>query len=184
MTLSKADPKAATNAMYILACLLMLGSIAGLVLPSQKAKDTKAESKKQIDLVRRAKSDQLIAQSSVAARTWTGEDAAITGAILNLTTTLARKRGVGFVRLQPQRAALGGALEQLPYLLVVEGPFPAVAALEKDLEVPENRLAVSAFQITSSDSETNKVSASIGVVAQRVAASVGTTEVKNAKTGS
>ena len=64
---------------------------------------------------------------------------------------------------------------------MVEGPFPAVVALEKDLEVPANRLAVNAIQLASSDSETDKVSANIAIVAQRVGMSAGTTETKNAK---
>lgn len=178
---AKADSKAASNSLYILACLILAGTVVGLLLPKPRPKNTDAEVRKQKVLVLRAKSDALVAQASVQSRTWKGTDVDIANGVYNLTTTLARKRGVSFVRLQPGRAALGGALEQLPYLLVVEGPFPAVAALEKDLEVPANRLAVSAFQLASSDASTNKVSASIGVVAERVGTDVGTVEAKNGK---
>ncbi len=181
MMRAKADPKAASNTVFGIACMLMAGAIFGLLVKKPSPVSHKIESRKLQGSITTAQSDEQIAKAAVAARTWTGQDAAITGGILSLTTTLARKRGVSFVRLQPQRATLGTPLEQLPYLLVVEGPFPAVVALEKDLEVPANRLAVNAIQLASSDSETNKVSANIAIVAHRVGIDVGTTEAKNVK---
>ena len=188
MMRAKADPKAASNLVLILACVLLAGSaIAGVLMPKplDAAEKRKAEAKRQeqVDAITRAKSLESAARAVVMTRTWTGADAAITSAVLDLTTTLARKRGVSFVRLQPQRNNVGDALDQLPYLLVVEGSFPAIAAMEKDLEVPDNRLAVNSFQISSSDSETNKVTASISIIAQRVAVGVEETEVKNVKGG-
>lgn len=181
MMRAKADPKAATTPIFALACVLLAAAAVGLVWPKPRAKSTQAGIRKQESIARQARTDSLVARSIVQSRTWVGEDSAITAGILNLTTTLARKRNVGFVRLVPQRADLGGQLERLPYQLVVEGRFPDVAALEKDLEVPANRLAVSAFQVASSDTETNKVSATIGIVAQRVAPDVGTKEKNDGK---
>ena len=188
MMRAKADPKAASNTVLLLACVLLAGSaIAGLLMPKPLSADErkKAETQRldQTTAIGRAKTLEAAARTAVLARTWTGADAAITSAVLDLTTTLARKRGVSFIRLQPQRNVVGGSLDQLPYLVVVEGSFPAIAAMEKDLEVPQNRLAVNSFQIASSDSETNKVSASISVVAHRLAADVEETEVKNGKGG-
>lgn len=179
MMRAKADPKATSNLIYFVACVLMLGSIYLLLMPKPRPKVVKLAARKQEESIRTARQRALEASGSVASRTWTGEDAAITGRILDLTTTLARKRNVGFVRLQPQRATLGVPLEQLPYLLVVEGPFPAVAALERDLEVPANRLAVNAIQLASADTESNKVSASIGIVAHRVGKDVTKKETSN-----
>ena len=188
MMRAKADTTAASNTLLIVACLLLAGSaVAGILMPkpndptaARKAEDRRKE---QEATVRSARAAGQSAKASVLSRTWSGEDASITSAILDLTTTLARKRGVAFVRLQPQRNSEGGALEQLPYLVVVEGPFPAVVAMERDLEVPSNRLGVNAFQISSSDSETNKVTASISIVAQRVGSDVEETEAKNGKSG-
>ena len=179
MMRAKADPKATSNIIYGIACALLAGSIYVLLMPKPRPKVTRIATRKEEQAIRAAREQTLAASAVVAARTWTGEDAAITGRILDLTTTLARKRNVSFVRLQPQRSTLGVALEQLPYLLVVEGPFPAVAALERDLEVPGNRLAVNAIQLASSDTESNKVSASIGIVAHRVGADVETKESSN-----
>ena len=181
MMRAKADPKAASNTVFGIACMLMVGAIFGLLAPKPRLAAHKIETRKTREAIVQAQLDVRTAQAVIASRTWTGEDAVVTGGILSLTTTLAKKRGVSFVRLQPQRATLGTPLEQLPYLLVVEGPFPAVVALEKDLEVPANRLAVNAIQLASSDSETDKVSANIAIVAQRVGMSAGTTETKNAK---
>ena len=181
MMRAKADPKATSNLIYGLACVLMLGSIYVLLMPRPRPKQTKISTRREESTLRETRDSILKAQAAVGTRAWTGEDAAITGRILDMTTQLARTHNVSFVRLQPQRATLGVALEQLPYLLVVEGPFPNVAALERDLEVPANRLAVNAIQLASSDTESNKVSASIGIVAHRVGASAGKEEAPRGK---
>jgi hypothetical protein len=183
MMRAKADPKATSNTILVLACFFLAASAAaGVFMPKVETaviRKIKADIKTQEETIRKAENDARIAKAVVQTQTWAGEDAAITGRILDMTTALARKHGVEYVRLQPQRAIVGGTIEQLPYLLVVEGPFPAVAALEKDLEVPANRLAVNAVQLASSDTETNKVSASIGIVANRVSADVENEEKTN-----
>ena len=176
MMRAKADPKATTTSLYALAAVLLAGSLLGLVWPKPTARDayTKEtnDSRKLRQSISQARLDTTVAKASVLSRTWTEEPATIQDKVLTLSATLAKKHGVTFLRIQPQRVAQADALEQLPFLLVVEGPFPAVAALEKDLELPSNRLAVNLFQVTSSDSESNKVSASISLVAHRLTPSV------------
>ena len=81
---------------------------------------------------------------------------------------MAKKRGGNLLRLHPQASVFEGAVEQVPLTLTLEGPFPAIVALERDFEATANRLAVNSFQVTSSDSESNKVGATIGVVAHRI----------------
>jgi len=176
MMRAKADPKAYTTSLYALAAVLLAGSLLGLVLPKPTARDayTKetTDSRKLRQSISKAELDTTVAKAAVLSRTWTEEPATVQDKVLTLTAALAKKHGVTFVRLQPQRVTDDGSLEQLPFLLVVEGPFPAVAALEKEIELPANRLAINLFQVTSSDSESNKVSASIGLVAHRLLPSV------------
>jgi len=178
MMRAKADTKATTTTLYGLAALLLAGSLVGLVWPKPTAKAAVIKERTQTTKEKAARStaetETLVAKAAVISRTWTEQPASIQDKVLTLTATLAKKRGLNFVRLQPQRVSLAEPLEQYPFLLVVEGPFPKVAELERDLELPANRLAVSLFQITSSDSESNKVSASIGLVAHRIPSSVGT----------
>lgn len=176
MMRAKADPKATTTSLYALAAVLLAGSLLGLVWPKPTARDayTKEtnDSRKLRQSIRQAEMDTFAAKSSVLSRTWTEEPAAIQDRVLTLTAAQCKKRGVTFVRLQPQRVTADETLQQLPFLLVVEGPFPAIAALEKDLELPASRLAVNLFQATSSDSESNRVAASISLVAHRLPPSV------------
>ncbi|RYG26087.1 hypothetical protein EON82_04680 [bacterium] len=176
MMRAKADPKATTTSLYGLAALLLAGSLLGLVWPKPTARDayTKetTETRKLRQSIRQAELDTTVSKAAVLSRTWTEEPATIQDKVLTLTAALSKKRGVTFVRLQPQRIATEESMEQLPFLLVVEGPFPAVAALEKDLELPANRLAINLFQVTSADSESNKVAASISIVAHRLLPSV------------
>ena len=173
MMRASADPKATSNTILVLACVLLAGSVAGLVLKKPDAKAAVAKEKRdavsELLKAETAKSETDAAQRTVDAQMWAGDPAAITGDIVNLTATLAKRRGVQWVRLQPpSKATSGGPLEEYTYLLVVQGAFPKVAALERDLEVPANRLAVNSFQVASSGSDTNDVSASIGIVAHRV----------------
>ncbi len=177
MMRAKADTKATTT-LYGFAAVLLAGSLVGLVWPKPTTKaavnNERVKTAQWKAAKEKAGTATLIAKATVISRTWSEQPAAIQDKVLTLTATLAKKRGLSFIRLLPQRVSLSDPLEQYPFLLVVEGPFPKVAALEKDLELPANRLAVSLFQITSSDSESDKVSASIGLVAHRIPSSVGT----------
>ncbi len=180
MMRAKADPKAITPILYGLSVLLLVGAL-GVHLFVKPKPPSAAVEKTQANKLRKqiqdAQMSSIAAKASVISRTWSEAPAAVQDKVLTLTATLAKKRGVSFVRLQPQRvSADSGPLDQLPFLLVIEGPFPAVTSLEKDLELPANRLAVSQFQITSSDSESDKVSASIGLVAHRIPVVVETTK--------
>ena len=56
-------------------------------------------------------------------------------------------------------------MTQLPFLIGVDGSYPNVVAFVKDIETKGTKLALSQVQLSSSDGTTDKVSASIGVVA-------------------
>ena len=176
MMRAKADPKATSNTILILACVVLAGSVVGLLWPKPSLGAIKTKEKKDAKKLRDSRDAAIesakAARATLLARTWTGDPSVIQGEVYNLTTSLAKKRNVSWLRLQPLKGTPSGDLEQISFLLVVEGPFPAVAALERDLESPANRLAISAFQVSSSDSETNKVSASVNLVAHRVAPDV------------
>ena len=173
MMRAKANPKATSTSIMALACVLLVGSIVGLVLPKPSAKklerDEKAAAKKLAGETALAKAQMATADAIVTAHVWTGEPSAIQNQALTRVSALAKTRGVTLVRFQPQRNPVTSTtLEQLPFLVVVEGTFPAVSALERDLENPGNKLAVNLFQVGSSDSESNAVTANIGIVAHRV----------------
>lgn len=171
MMRAKADPKATSNVILGLACLFLLATVVGIVLPKPQvadvARNERNQTKRIQSSIRGIREQATVAKASVVARTWSEDPSQIQAQLVNLTTTLAKKRGVEWQRLQPQKPIVGGPLEQVPFVLVVEGPFPAVAALQRDLEASTNRLAISLFQLASANSESNRVSASIGLVANR-----------------
>lgn len=55
-------------------------------------------------------------------------------------------------------------LQQATYVAVLEGPFPAVVNVLKALEDPDGKLVVNLFQVSSSDPDSDKVTATLSIV--------------------
>lgn len=185
MMRAKGDPKALTKILYSASVVVLAGALAGMVLPHRTIGPIQTNEKKQIHSLRgqeeTAKKDAAAAAVRIMTRTWKGDLSSVQDQVLSLVARMTKAHGVNQVRLQPTRVTDDGStLEQVPFLLVVEGPFPAVAALERELESPTHRLAVNLMQVTSTDSESNKVTASLGLTAFRQNETV-KTETKDAK---
>lgn len=173
MMRAKADPKALTNILYAASVVILVGALGGLLIQKPTTLPIRNNEKVQMNRLRgqaeKAKADAAAAKVTVLTRTWSGDLSSVQDQVLSLVAKMTKEHGVNQVRLQPTRVTDdGSALEQVPFLLVVEGPFPAVASLEKALEAPTHRLAVNLMQVTSTDSQSNKVTASLGLVAFRM----------------
>jgi Tfp pilus assembly protein PilO len=80
-------------------------------------------------------------------------------------TAIAKARKLELVGFRPQRQVDDAVIPRLPFLLTVEGAYPAVIDLVKALEQPDVRLAVTSVQLASSDGASDRVTASIGLAA-------------------
>jgi hypothetical protein len=115
--------------------------------------------------IQEAKTTLATNQATIDASSWTGAPQEIQTQILNRIGVLAAKRNVKINTVRPQRTMDVDQLSTLPYLITVEGTYPNVLAFERDVEAPTNRLAVNVIQVTATDASTDRVTASIGVVA-------------------
>lgn len=77
--------------------------------------------------------------------------------------------GLKMISFRPQRSIVDGSVERLPYQVTLDGAFPAVIGFVRAMETPEARFCVSKVQIASADGATDRVSATIGLVAYREA---------------
>jgi len=105
------------------------------------------------------------ANQYLANRTWTGDAEQITTTSARKANDIAQKRGVKISVFRPQRDDKEDNVNVIPFLLTVDGPFPSVLAFERDLDVEENKLGISNVQISSSDPNSDHVTANINVVA-------------------
>ncbi|AIE87572.1 type 4a pilus biogenesis protein PilO [Fimbriimonas ginsengisoli] len=113
------------------------------------------------------KAIEAIAEKNKAidAATWSGKPQEIGTQVLKQVTALAKKNGVKLGNVRPQRGINVDALTTLPYLVTVQGSYPAVLAFEREIDQLGNRLAVNLIQISASDANSDQVTANIGVVA-------------------
>jgi hypothetical protein len=112
-----------------------------------------------------AQAKLALTRAVVSATTWNGKPQDIQTEVLKRVRALAAQRGVKINTVRPQRSSTIDLLTALPSLITVEGSYPSVLAFERDLEAPANRLAVSVVQVTGVDTNSDLVTASIGVTA-------------------
>ncbi|MCC7434966.1 MAG: type 4a pilus biogenesis protein PilO [Methanoregulaceae archaeon] len=102
-------------------------------------------------------------------RLWTQPADEVAAATMAKVTSLAQGRNLKVIAFRPQRTVDDAGVVRLPYQVTLEGPFPQVIGFLQGLETSKFRAIVSTVQIASSDGATDKVTATIGVVAYREA---------------
>jgi hypothetical protein len=106
-----------------------------------------------------------LTREAVNTMTWAGNLNQISTTALGKVTELAKTHKLSLDSFRPQRLGSIGDLPTQPYLVSVSGAFPDVVGLTKDIETKGTKLAVSMVQITASDQGSDKVTASIALVA-------------------
>lgn len=167
--LSRRDDLAANIVIVISAIALAFLLIVLILQPMPKAEGLQSKHRRDMRTAEQAtvKARDRIKEldASIATVTWTGAAQQVGPIALSKVTALAKARGVKLNQFRPQRTVTVGDLTQQPFLASVEGPYPAVIAFAKDLETRDTRLAVNLIQVSSADANTDRVLASIGVVA-------------------
>ena len=165
------DPKdQVPSLLAVLGIVLLCGSIVGLFMikkPSDKS--LKAMVTKKVeqykDLAERAKADAYSADLIIAKQLWTDRVSEITPAALAKVGRLVSDSNLNLVSFRPQKPLDGPALMQLQYNLSVDGTYTSVAALVDKIEKSDAKLAVNSVQYSSSENDSDKVTATIGLLA-------------------
>lgn len=169
MTDLRVDRDLASKALLALAALALLSGLAAYVRPNKPSALTSSQKREQVQKANRdieaekARLDYLRRQ--VAAFTWRQKQEEIGPLALASVSQLARKHGLKLVTFRPQKTEQEKDLTRVPFLVALEGTYPDVAAFARDLENPKSKLALNMLQLNSSDGVTDRVNATVNVVA-------------------
>lgn len=152
--------------------VLFVTLVAMIAVPKADAKEGLLKAKRQISKDRVAtiiaREDADKAESVVRLRTWPGTPGTIGPVARERLRALAAKVGVSLTSFRPQRQNDNGELSQLPFVATIEGPYPNVVRFVRGAESPTTKLAVNLVQISNSDDASNRVNATVGLLAYLV----------------
>ncbi len=100
--------------------------------------------------------------------TWVEQPEQVEPRALDIVSRVADRSRTKILGFRPQRTVLSGGLEQLPFLVTLEGSFPNILTTARDLGTRSNRLAVTSIQVASADAASDRVTATVGIVAFRL----------------
>lgn len=84
---------------------------------------------------------------------------------LDAVTAMTLKHQVTLVAFRPQKPTIQDGLVHQPYLILLDGSYPNVMSVISEIEAPERKLAVNLVQVASADPSTDRIDASVGVIA-------------------
>lgn len=155
-------------AAVVVAGLMLVYYLLTPVQAKGKAVQTKAnEERKLTSDINRIRDDITRLRTENEARLWTQAPDQVAASAMARVTTLAASKGLKVIAFRPQRAVEDGSVTRYPYLVSLEGAYPNVVAFVNLMETPSGKLCVNQVQIAASDGASDKVSASVGLVAYR-----------------
>lgn len=104
-------------------------------------------------------------RSAIEEKAWLVQVSEVGPTALDTVTRAAERRGLRLVAMRPQRTVQIAELTQAPFVVTVEGAFPAVMAFVRDLEAPETKMAISLIQLGAMDGVSDNVSLTLGLKA-------------------
>jgi Tfp pilus assembly protein PilO len=134
---------------------------------SVKAAERKAEEQKaQLNLeLKRLREDFDVSQKDLDSRIWEGTQESASPIVLAKLNDFAVSRGIGVKSFRPQKPSENGGLVQLGYVLALEGTFPQILDMVRDIEQKLPRVAVHQINFVSADAAAGTVSANLGLAA-------------------
>jgi Tfp pilus assembly protein PilO len=169
--------------MGVLALLIVLATGLYVVLtpfpkaPSAVAKqDSERKIRKEIE---DAKSRTKELNAEINRHTWSIPQDEVGPAALAKVASLAKARNLKLTAFRPQKTAVMDGLTQMPFLILVDGPFPSVVQFMKDINRTDTKLAVTVVQMASADEASDRVTATIGAAAYWKPKTKGATVGKN-----
>ncbi len=134
----------------------------GKVVQAHKNEETKLNAS-----ISKLRDDVTTMKVENSKRVWTQPADQVSAAAMSLVTKAAQSRNLKVIAFRPQRTQDDSGVTRLPYLVSLEGSFPNVLQFVKSIENPATKLAVQSVQLASADGASDKVSATVGVVAYR-----------------
>lgn len=158
---------------YNILTVLLLLCLAGIatfffIVPKPDPEIAERAGKLRLEKAQKELNLNLAKQASLKEKNpalWEGQTETITPQILQSISVIAKAQGVNLKSFRPQTPVADGDLSRGNYVLLIDGTFPQVANFVRALDSAANRLGVSQVQISSSDQESDKVNATVAVIA-------------------
>jgi hypothetical protein len=158
------------NGLAIAAMIAMAGIFVFDRFVPKPSLKTRTEAKLRADSLAREQTAAFEAaydqkRKMIDSRIWTQGNDAVGALVLDRATNMARKRRMNLTAFRPQKPDDQGELTRLVYVMTLEGPYPGLQAMVRELETPSNRLSVHLVQVASADEASDLVTGTIGVSA-------------------
>jgi Tfp pilus assembly protein PilO len=101
----------------------------------------------------------------VQSKLWKSGPDALGAEAMSVVDVVAKKNGVTVQAFRPQRTVTAEGIVRYPYSVVVQGSFPKVLQLVRELQDPGTLLAVTSVQLSSADGASDSVTATVGLAA-------------------
>ena len=166
---SSLKPEMSLNITLGVGIVLFLASLGLAFLPKGAPQDASRQKRKQYNTaLQGATSAKLIAEKTRSENQrslWSIDSEGIKARTLDTVSRLAKVHGLKMSSFRPQRLEETAALVRSPFMVLLEGSYPQVLSFLNSIENPASKLAVDSVQLTAVDAASDKVNATIGVIA-------------------
>lgn len=131
---------------------------------TQTRRNEETKLRNEVDKVR---DDVSAFKARNAKRLWILPSDQVGAAAMAKVTQIANEKGLKVLAFRPQRTADDSGVTRLPYQVAIDGSFVQVLDFIRAVETPTLKLPVVSVQLASADGATDRVTATIGIVAYR-----------------
>ena len=154
------------NLLFTLAIVAIVGLLGfHFGFPEKSTVKPIASDLKMIDDVTKKahdKASSLMAESLKS--TWDLDAERLGTRTLAVLTDLSDKHKLKLSGFRIEKSPEVANLQQATYVVVLDGPFLAITEVLKTLEDPQSKLVVGLFQVSSSDPDSDRVTATISLI--------------------
>ncbi len=127
--------------------------------------DRRAEQIADLEIEVARASAELERLQSATPNIWEGNMEDVTPRLLAEASRLCANHNVNLKSFRPQNPVSDGETIRANYVMLVDGSFPQVTALIRAIDSPASRIGLSVIQISAADQESDRVNATLGVIA-------------------
>ena len=153
------------GSVVLMVCAGLFIAFAPAPVPNQTADQVRKTKTKANIEIKDALKKIDVAKGVIASQTWPGTAEEVLPLALQKVTSMAQAHHLKIVGFHPQNVIVAPNISLIPCVVNVDGPFVNVVAFQKDIESPGTNLAVNLMQYATADQESNKITASIGIIA-------------------
>lgn len=172
---TRAEMAASVAILIALAILVGTGLFMLFVPKPTVAASTASKVRSQRELderIRKLEENKTLTAATVVSQVWGEPVEEIGPKALESITAYARTQKLKLMAFRPQKTVEVDGLIQLPFLISVEGSYPNIIRFVRQLESGNLKMGTSLVQVSSTDPNSDLVSASIGIVAYKSVSSI------------